>query len=73
MMSAISCQNGISAKHTLCVQEVADWNEVVTLLVVNGGVPKDLAGVGLWADAHVLLAEVLDLSVDIGKLLHTTH
>ena len=73
MMSAISCQNGISAKHTLCVQEVADWNEVVTLLVVDGGILEDLAGVGLWADAHVLLAEVLDLSVNIGILLQMTN
>lgn len=46
---------------------------MVALLVVGGGVLKDLASVGLWADAHVLLAEVLDLSVDIGKLLQTGH
>lgn len=72
-MSAISCQNGMSLKHTLSVQEVADWNEVVTLLVVDGGVLEHLAGVGLWADAHVLLAEVLDLSVDIGILLQATN
>ena len=46
---------------------------MVALLVVDGGVLEDLAGVGLWADAHVLLAEVLDLSVDIGKLLQSWH
>ena len=63
----------MSLKHTLSVQEVADWNEVVTLLVVDGGVLEDLAGVSLWANAHVLLAEVLDLSVDIGILLQTTN
>ena len=56
-------------ERTLGVQEVADWNEVVALLVVDGGVFEDLAGVSLWANAHVLLAEVLDLSVDIGILL----
>lgn len=69
MMSAITCQKGTSMELTLSVQEVADWNEVVALLVVDGGVLEDLAGVSLWANAHVLLAEVLDLSVDIGILL----
>ena len=42
---------------------------MIALLIVNGSVLEDLAGVGLWADAHVLLTEVLDLSVDIGILL----
>lgn len=46
---------------------------MVTLLGLDGGVLEDLAGVGLGADAHVLLAEVLDLSVDIGILLQTTN
>ena len=46
---------------------------MVTLLVLDGGVLEDLAGVGLWTNAHVLLAEVLDLSVDIGILLQTTN
>lgn len=73
MMSAIRCQNAKSSKLTLRVQKVADWNEMVALLIVDRGVLEDLAGVGLWADAHVLLAEVLDLSVDIGILLQMTN
>lgn len=54
---------------TLRIQEVGDWDEVIALLTVDGGVLEDGIGVGLWANSHVLLSEVLDLGLDIGKLL----
>lgn len=42
---------------------------MIALLAVDGGVLEDGIGEGLWTDAHVLLAEMLDLSVEVGEFL----
>jgi hypothetical protein len=43
----------------------------VTAISVDGRLPEHLLGLGLGADAHILLAKVLDMVVDAGtgKLL----
>jgi hypothetical protein len=53
----------------LSIQEVAHWDEVTILVGVDRGVLEDLAGVRLWANAHVFLAKVPDLSVEASVLL----
>ncbi len=55
---------------TLSVQEVAHGNCVVATLGFDGGL-EHLVGVGLGADAHILLAEMLDMRIDVSpsKLL----
>ena len=51
---------------TLSVQEVAHWDTVITLVVVDGGILEHLINVRLRSNTHVLLAEVLDVGVDVG-------
>lgn len=51
---------------TLSVQEVAHGNAVITLGIVDGGILEHLIDVRLGSNAHILLAEVLDMGVDVG-------
>lgn len=50
---------------TLSVQKVAHWDAVLTILV-DGGVLEHLINVRLRSNTHVLLAEVLDVGIDVG-------
>jgi hypothetical protein len=54
--------------HTLSVQEVANGDGVASLSV-HGGLLEHLVHVLLGADAHVLLAESLDVLADVCALL----
>lgn len=56
---------------TLSIQEVAHGDSVVRAVLVDGSLLEHLIGVRLGSDAHVLLAKVLDMSVDVcgGQLL----
>ena len=51
---------------TLSVQEVAHGNAVITIGIVDGGILEHLIDVRLRSNAHILLAEVLDMGVDVG-------
>jgi hypothetical protein len=63
---------GQNSAHTLGVHEVGDGDRVVALDVGNHAV-EDSIGMGLpRAEAHVLLAELLELRVDGDGLLHAT-
>jgi hypothetical protein len=55
----------IMGRLTLGIQEVADGDGVAAL-VVDRGILEHLIGVGLGADAHVLLAQMLHMSIDVG-------
>lgn len=58
-------------KHTLCVEEVIN-EDVVSRLNFDGSLLLEhLLLMLFWADAHVLLAERLDLDVDVGMFLPT--
>ena len=59
------------AQLTLSIQEVAHGDSVVRAVLVDGSLLEHLIGVRLGSDAHVLLAKVLDMSVDVcgGQLL----
>jgi len=46
---------------------------MVALLVVDGGFSEDLIDVCLRADAHVLLAERLDVGLDVRILLQSAY
>ena len=59
-------QASIAYGLTLSIQEVAHRHRVACLVLVSGGLLEHLIGVRLGADAHVLLTEVLDMSVDVG-------
>jgi len=52
---------------TLSIQEVADGNGVVLALGINDSGFEHLILVGLRSDAHVFLAQVLDVGVDVGS------
>ena len=49
----------------MSVQEVAHGDDMAAV-GVDGRVAEHLLGVGLGADAHILLAEMLDMAVDAG-------
>ena len=70
-MSAMLLNGGDITALTLSIKEIADWHCMTILLGMNGGVLEHFLGMTLWADSHVLLAEVLDLSIDIGILLRS--
>ena len=50
---------------TLSVQKVAHWDAVFTIFV-DGSVLEHLINVRLRSNTHVLLAEVLDVGIDVG-------
>lgn len=53
---------------TLSVQEVADWNCMV-IASLEGSVLEHMVAMSLWSDAHVLLAEGLCMSANVGSFL----
>lgn len=64
-VSAVHSSKAVD-EHTLCVQEVADRDRV-SLVSVKAGVLEHLVQVvALRANAHVLLAEMTDMVVDVG-------
>jgi hypothetical protein len=42
---------------------------VIALFGMQGGIFEHLVDMTLWADSHVLLAEVFDVRIDVGVLL----
>jgi hypothetical protein len=60
---------------TLSVQEVANGDTVIALVVMDGGIFEHFIDVRLRSNAHVLLAEMLDMSVDVStsELLRQRH
>src|SRR5438132_86028 len=53
-------------ERTLSVEEVADWYSVVCATCVDGGFLEHLVDMRLRSDSHILLAEMLHMSVDVG-------
>lgn len=53
---------------TLSVQEVANGNCMVTV-ALEGGVLEHVVAMSLWSDTHVLLAESLCVSANVGGFL----
>ena len=67
-VSALKLSRAVD-EHTLCIQEVADGDRV-GLVGVEAGVLEHLVQVvALRAKAHVLLAEMADMVVDVGVRL----
>lgn len=58
--------------HTLSVHKVRDGNGVDALRVGERALEDSIGMALLRPDAHVLLAEVLHLSLERDRLLHTT-
>lgn len=53
---------------TLSIQEVADWNCMV-IATLEGRVLEHVVAMSFWSDAHVLLAESLCMSANVGGFL----
>lgn len=55
---------------TLSIQEVADWNQMITLIGMERGVLEHLLNVMLWTDTHVFLPESPNMAINVGVFLH---
>lgn len=58
---------------TLSVQEVADWHQVVSFVSMDRGISEHLPLMLLRSDTHILLAESVNMSIDVGVGLYTKH